>query len=201
MRIPIFILPILLLISCSDERSVVITTYLEGYSRGEVNLSYHVKRVKSLDRIFAEDSLSILEASYELKKNKFFREHNELTQVSLSLKNDKAEKEWIQSIINDNQHKIEEVANLSDTLTNPDLVVRAMKGNAVALIQKQKQLIELKMIANSISKYRTNPNVLLASIFRVTYTVKYPSPIDKLEEVSKTFVLSPDETRVLKVLG
>lgn len=200
---PLFIVVLVLLFfGCSDRRSDLVSNYLRqhGYPNPEVTIS--VKRIVNLANLSAGDSLEILEADYDRKKEKFIREYNDLMKSSLALKRNQTERSLIQSSINDGQASI----ILADSLNNDrlgwisELEKRATEGNAAALINKQKQLVELKRIAGLITKYRANPNVILARTAKVTYTVTNPALDNNFQEITRTFVFSNDHKKILDVI-
>lgn len=199
MKIALLLTFTLLLLGCSDERSQVVVDYLLYQNKKDTAIQVSVKRIEAIDNISARDSLEILEVEYDRKREKFIRGYNDLMLSSQSLKNNMSERSKIQSAIN-GQPLISDLADsTAQRLVWIDaLEKRAVDGNAAAMIYKQKQLVELRKIAERINRYEENPGDILARTALVTYSIKNAND-EKADAVTKTFVFSEDGKRVLNV--
>lgn len=199
MKIALLLTFTLLLLGCSDERSQVVVDYLLYQNKKDTAIQVSVKRIEAIDNISARDSLEILEVEYDRKREKFIRGYNDLMLSSQSLKNNMSERSKIQSAINGQPL----IADLADSTTQrlvwiDALEKRAVDGNAAAMIYKQKQLVELRKIAERINRYEEDPGDILARTALVTYSIKNANN-EKADAVTKTFVFSEDGKRVLNV--
>lgn len=137
--------------------------------------------------ITASDSLQVAGVEYISKKEKFIQEYNILINASQSLKKSQEERNLVHAAASD------QIAWISE------LEERAEKGTASALMYKQREIIELRKIANNIARYNADPSKVLARKVKVTYTIKNPLREDALQEMTRTFIFSADNKKVLAV--
>lgn len=154
----------------------------------EIFRDFSLKHISSLGSITASDSLELLDAEYLSKKKKFILEYNVLINASQSLKSNQEERNLVQAAASDQLAWISELEK------------RANKGTASALMYKQREIIEMRTIANRIVRYNGDPGKVLARKAKVTYTIKNPLRKDALQEMTRTFIFSPDNKKVLDVI-
>lgn len=195
MRLALLFCPFLILVGCTDERSQVVVDYLLLQHKNENVIQASVKKIVAIENISARDSLEILEVEYDYKREKFIRGYNDLMLSSQSLKNNMDERSKVQSAINGQALAADSADSIAQRMVWIDaLEKRAVEGNAAAMIYKQKQLVELRKIAQRINRYEEKPGDILARTARVTYSIKND---DQEMEATKTFVFSADGKHVL----
>ncbi len=176
------------LIGCADERDEVVAKYVE--SRGDIEIFNHfsLKHIRSQGSISAGDSLQVLEEEYNAKKRKFILDYNVLINTSQALSKFEEERNLVQA------------ATGSQLTWITELEQRAAKGTSSALVHKQKQIIELRVIANRMARYQADPGKTLARKAKVSYTIKNPLQNDAIQEMTRIFIFSSDNKEVLGVI-
>ena len=177
------------LTACVDQRADVIINYANQRANDEIYNSFTLKRISDLGTIQAGDSLLTLNVEYDLKREEFIREYHDLLATSMALRNTQEERKKVYSSMNMNQDTI---------VWTSELEQRAEKGNAAALVFKQRKLKELTAMEARIARYKSDPGVILATQARVTYTILNPLTFST-QEMQRTFVFSPDNRKVLMV--
>jgi len=191
MTIKYLLIPSILfaLTACVDQRADVIINYANQRAKDEIYNSFTLKRISDLGTIQAGDSLLTLNAEYDLKREEFIREYHDLLATSMALRNTQEERNKIHSSMNMNQDTI---------VWTSELEQRTEKGNSAALVFKQRKLKELTAMEARIARYKSDPSVILATQARITYTILNPLTFST-QEMQRTFVFSPDNSKVLMV--
>lgn len=184
----IFLLIVITLNGCDDNRSSVINEYVENRGGVEIFRDFSLKHISNLGSITASDSLEIVDADYILKKKKFIQEYNVLINASQSLKNNQEERNLVYAAASDQLAWISELEK------------RADKGTASALMHKQREIVEMRTMANRIVRYKADQGKVLAKKAKVTYTIRNPLQKDALQEMTRTFIFSADNKKVLDVI-
>jgi len=196
------ILSILALTGCADERSALIADYVQTTSNVK---NFSLVHIENMDVISASDSLDILEANYERNKKAFLQSYKDLMRSSVSINSSQHDRLSMQSTTSesgslDNKTDRTKTINIDTIAWISELERRAKSGNAAALVYQQKELNELKTIQKLITKYKANPNIVLARTAKVTYSINDPVLEDVKHEVTKTFIFSPDNERIFDVV-
>ncbi len=159
-------------------------------SRGQVEIfnGFSLKHILSIGNISGSDSLQILAEEYISKKKKFILDYNALINTSLALKKSQDERNLVHKAASD------QLAWLSE------LEKRAEKGTSSALVYKQREIMELRTIASRIVRYQAEPGKILARKAKVIYTIRNPLRNDTIQEMTRTFIFSADNKKVLNVI-
>lgn len=178
----------IILMGCADERADVIASYVQSRGKAEIFNGFTLKHIRSLGSISASDSLEILGDEYIRKKKKFIQDYNVLISTSQSLKRVQEERNKVHASANDQLIWVSELEK------------RAAEGTASALVFKQRELMELRTIANRMARYNADPGMVLARKAKITYTIKNPLTNETNREMSRTFIFSTDNKKVLAVI-
>lgn len=138
--------------------------------------------------ISASDSLQILGEEYIDKKEQFILDYNVLINTSQALKKVQEERNLVHIAASDQLAWISELEE------------RAQKGTSSALVYKQREIMELRSIASRIVRYQAEPGTVLARKAKVTYTIKNPLQNNAIREMTRIFIFSADNKKVLDVI-
>lgn len=208
-----FPLILLMIFGCTDEREKVIGDYVQTIGNVKTDMSFSVRKLKELEPITAKDSIDILTKDYARQKDEFIITFNrqitvnksQLEVLEYNIQNyqtnfpGKLSKSELQDRLDDfNKHK-EETKSRIDDLTDQVEKVQNDQINQIANFDDRagKELVGLKLINDRINSYEANPGLALANRCRVTYKIKNPLMNKAKQEITKVFIFSPDNKKIL----
>jgi len=208
-----FLLILLIIFGCTDEREKVIGDYVQTIGNVKTDMSFSVKKLKELEPITAKDSVEILTADYTRLKDEFITSfkrqvkisENQLEVLEYNIKNYQTNfsgnlsKSELEDRIADFNKHIEETKTRMADLTDQIEKVQNDQINEITDFENRagEELVQLKSINDRKSRYQSNPELVLANRCRVTYKIKNPLMNKAKQEITKIFVFSPDNQNIL----
>jgi len=181
-----------LFVSCEkSQEEKLIANYEQTIGDAKMDLNFNLKNLEKVRDITAQDSLDILKPTFEKnKKERLERLGAELEEEKIEILRAKAE--------------------LEDAKENEPYLVETLKSSLEYrqdLLEGSKKSIELfetdckgtflEPVHNSIQRYEETPDKLLATEYNVTYSIENPMLNNTKQEISKTYLLNSDRTKVL----
>jgi len=202
-----------LFMACTDKREKVIGDYVQTIGNVKTDMSFSLKKIKQLGSVTAQDSLDILAREYEKEKDEFIVSRNRQIKISKSqleiLENNvetfqtkpqgNYTKKEIETRIAEFKTIIENTTARIEDLTDQ---VNKVESNSLDGMddfdtRASKELIELRNMQLRMQKYQSEPTLVLANKCRVTYKIKNPIMNNVKQEITKIFVFSSDNKKIL----